>query len=407
MDHELTQALAAAGVSFGVDDARCAEVASALGDPEYQTDCVIAHAVHPTLGVPGRFVPAFQAGIQPGHVRPDGSMDFFDRELLKPVASGELLGTLLPARPGTPGQRVDGLPIAAAKVHDAQLALGDGVRREPDGQLHAVRSGVLTYVADKSIDVVGALTHAGDVDLRSGHLTMQGSLRVQKNVLRPFEVRATGDVEVLGRVDGGSVQAGGSIRIKGVAQGASLVSDGDVSLSHAERAIVHCAGLLQVQTAVNCQLHAERLEVAGKLRGGSVSAEVSVLASELGSGAAETLVAAAIPLVQPDAVVWAIGAAKAERAAALRTGASGRDKGGKLGRIRASLSADSLERKLAQAATRERLLSQAFVEVRGTAHAGVTIQLGATRLTLEQPTVRTRFSMDLATRSIRSERIEP
>ncbi len=44
------------------------------------------------------------------------------------------------------------------------------------------------------------LRHEGDVDLHSGDLRMQGDLTVTGHVRNGFVVRATGNVEVLGRL---------------------------------------------------------------------------------------------------------------------------------------------------------------------------------------------------------------
>jgi len=408
---DLTHALSAADVVFGLEHDAVQALVIGLADPTYQAEpLLVARAQQPTLGVHGRFASTFESGIQPGHLRADGSMDFFDRELLKPIAEGQLLGELLPPRPGSAGYKVNGAPIPARAVQEGQLSIGSGVLCSATNQLHAARTGVLAYVANKSLDVVDRHTHASDVDLRSGHLDMQGALLVKKSVLRPFHVRATGDIEVLGSVDGGTVQAGGSVRIRGVVQGAtsSVSSQGDASLRQAERCSVTCAGLLQLQSAVHCQLHAERIEVAGKLRGGTTQAALSVLAGQVDTaGSGDTLVAAAIPLPSREDALMSLTAGRAQRSASLRPGAfNQRDKGGKLGRASASLAADALARKLAQAAIRERLLTQAFVEVRGVAQAGVTIQLGAERLTLDRDVSATRFTMDPGTRSIRGERIE-
>jgi uncharacterized protein (DUF342 family) len=296
----LATSLHQAGVVFGLHDAVCAQLARALAAPEFQaSSVVVAEGQRPVTGSHGYFAPAFDYGIQPGRVREDGSMDFMDRELLKPVLPGSCLGKLHPARPGVPGCRVDGGPLPVAPVTEAQLELGEGVTRKSDGTIEAARPGVVQYLANKRIDVVRQHEHAGDVDLRSGHLDMDGSLTIKRSVHRPFRATASGDVEVLGLVDGGSVYAGGSIRVRGGVLGSetTLSALGDISAHHAEGAHLVCNGRLELESAVNAELAAEQIQVAGKLRGGAARAERVVAVRDAGApSGVDTLLAAGLPV---------------------------------------------------------------------------------------------------------------
>jgi len=81
----------------------------------------------------------------------------------------------------------------------------------PKASCAARHGGVVLYKPEQSLDVVAQHIHQGAVDLRTGHLDMQGSLTVKGDVERLLQARATGDLEVLGSVSGGSLRAGGSI----------------------------------------------------------------------------------------------------------------------------------------------------------------------------------------------------
>src|SRR5690349_24837218 len=86
---ELDLALALARVLVGIDEELRGQVADRLVDEQFTLDeTVIARGQPPQPAEDGYFVPAFHVGIEPGHVRPDGTMDFLDRELLKPVQAG-------------------------------------------------------------------------------------------------------------------------------------------------------------------------------------------------------------------------------------------------------------------------------------------------------------------------------
>jgi uncharacterized protein len=408
---ELEAALQAAGVLHGISRTACEALAMRLADELFAVEAVaIAEGLRPEPGVDGYFVPAFAAGIQPGRMREDGTMDFRDRELLKPLASGAPVGRLHPAQPGTPGRRVDGGELPVAKVRECTIALGPGVRLLEDGALVAARAGVLLYVANKSVDVVQHHVHTGNVDLRSGHLDMEGSLLVRGNVERPFRASASGDVEVQGGVECGSVHAEGSVRVTSGVRGGEagmLSAGGDVSARHAEHAHVVCEGLLKLESSVNSALFARDIQVTGKLRGGKACAERSVVAGEAGvAHGADTTLAVAVPLEQPvlDAK-RAVDTAKEQRSLQPRSLRSdGRAKGGKIGRAAATLANTELERKIALAQRREALLGDAYIEVTGTLHPGVAVRVGTATLVLEESTACARFSFDPETRTIRAER---
>ena len=79
-------------------------------------------------------------------------------------------------------------------------------------------------------------------------------------------------------------------------------------------------------------------------------------------------------------------------------------KGGKLGRAAATLASAELEHKIEIAQRREALLGDAFIEVAGTLHPGVAIRIGAATAVIDEPARSVRFSFDLETRTLRTER---
>jgi uncharacterized protein (DUF342 family) len=407
---DVYEALRAAGVVFGVQADAIARLAVQLTDELFTVDgYLVATGERAVPGSDGYFVAAFSAGIQPGHVREDGTMDFLDRELLKPVAAGAVLGHMHAASPGSAGRLVDGSEQSVAKTRECALRLGPGASLEADGKVIATRAGVLLYAPHKSLDVVQQHVHNGKVDLRSGHLDMAGSLVVRGSIERLFRVSASGDIDVQGGVEYGSVSAGGSVRVSAGVRGGEtgmVSAEGDVSVRHTEYAHIVCGGLLKVESAVNSELSARDVQVTGKLRGGKTSAEHGIVAQEAGvAQGAFTALAAAVPIERPvlDAK-RAIDSAKDQRHLLHKSARNdARPKGGKLGRAAASLVSAELERKVALAERREQLLPAAFIEVRGAVHPGVTIQIGNAVHTIEEPASCLRFSFDIQTRLIRSE----
>jgi uncharacterized protein (DUF342 family) len=416
-DAELERALQQAGVIAGVDMQVFSRISDGLREPGFAiAGELIARGTALQHGEPGRFESPFLAGLQPGHLREDGTLDFHDRELLKPVHAGDVLGRVWPARAGRAGYLLDGTPLPVAAVAEVAVGLGPGAQRDAAGVVTATRAGIVLCKAlaslELSIDVVDQHVHDGAVDLRSGHLHMLGSLIVKGDVHGAFRVYASGDVEIRGSVDNGHLYAGGSARIQhGVVGAASSVcAEGDLTVRHAESATLHAGRALHIRDAVHARLFAPRIEVAGRLRGGVAAAESSAVVHEAGSpqGVATEL-AVAEPLELPiEAARRDLERAKAVRGlgpgASQRRGAlTERGKGGKVGRAHAALRASDIERLARRAERRKVLASTAFVQV-GLAHAGVLIRIGDQRLLLEHELRSHRFSLDLETRQIRTDR---
>jgi hypothetical protein len=297
------------------------------------------------------------------------------------------------------------------------LKLGPGVELDAAGGVRARHPGVVLYKSDESIDVVAQHVHQGAVDLHSGHLDMRGSLVVKGDVERLLQVRASGDVEVLGSVSGGSLRAGGSVRVSGNVRGgdgARVIAEHDATIKSCESAEVTAGAAVRVQEAVNSQLHGRQVVVSGRLRGGGASAEQFLSVKEAGTPAGTaTSLRAGEPLRLPDladvqrAVVMQKLRRMAERGGvreALGARGSGRAKGGKLGRLDAAWSADELAERAVQAVERTERERTAVVEL-GRSHAGVELRIGAARLSLQESEHALRYALDPETGQLRAERI--
>ena len=412
---DIDTALAAAGVGFGVDESARAALANDLADPRHVCARLdLAHGQAPVSGHDGFFEAAFHVGIQPGRLGPDGKMDFYDRELLKPAANGQALGWLRTPVAGSDGIRVDGAHFAAPPpVRPAAIRLENGVAVDPDGVVRATRDGVVVYVPGARIDVSTELLHAGNVDLASGSIETAGSLTIRGDVLPSFAVRAGGELVVEGNVDGGSLVAGGNIRITGGILGGNagtVIARGSLVARHADRATLRTGAGITLESATHCDASGGWVEIS-RIRGGRTAAEQSIVAHEAGAprGGTSTTLAAAVPLPSIADVVKAANAAKERRilerqaSGALRAddGRGARMKGGKLGLGAVAQQKDDLLRKQVHAHSRARLVARAFVEVRGTAYGGTQIELGEHRLLLEQDVTAVRFSVDTELNRIR------
>src|SRR5687767_6455393 len=100
---DLALVLERAGIRFGIDDRAHQRLVDGLVHPEFSLrELPLASGKEAVPSRDAAFEPGFEVGVQPGRLRDDGSMDFFDRGLLKPAREGDLLGRVQPASPGTP-----------------------------------------------------------------------------------------------------------------------------------------------------------------------------------------------------------------------------------------------------------------------------------------------------------------
>ena len=413
-ERELSAALSLAGVRFGIDPVAFSQLVRSLADPGFSiTRQVVARGNAMEAGEDGRFESPFLEGIQPGRLRDDGTIDFHDRELLKPVAKGALIGRVEPARPGILGHFVDGSVEPPPPVKEALLELGSGVEQDTAGNVWATQAGVVVCKTPLSAAVVDSLVHEGPVDLRSGHLHMIGSLLVKGDVQSTFCAVASGDIEVQGNVDNGTIHAGGAVKIqRGIRgnAGTTVRAEGDLLAHHAEFATLYAGGLLRIGDSVHSKLNAHNIEATGKIRGGEARAELGIVVREAGSPqGAQTDFVAGEPLELPiEGALRALEQAKVVRGlrqagGALRAAPSGPAKGGKLGRRQADLQAENLQR-LAERARRRRELSEvAFIHL-GLAYPGVTVRIAEKKWFIDGELRCARFSLNRETRNLQMDK---
>ncbi|MGC4064942.1 MAG: FapA family protein [Polyangiaceae bacterium] len=188
----LLDELAAQGVTTGLLDETIASLAAAIADPTFHCEATLVAIGRAAIPPVDAYIEwAVAVGLLAGHVREDGSVDYHDREFPKPLRRGEELGTLHAPVAGVEGIRIDGSPIGVAVARKLGVRLGSGVEVVGERILSS-RDGVLLFIAGQSLDVVDHHVHQGPVDLHCGNLNMQGSLAIKGDVLRPFQVSATG-----------------------------------------------------------------------------------------------------------------------------------------------------------------------------------------------------------------------
>lgn len=413
---EVSAALAAAGVVHGIDEEAVAELGRRLVSPRFEArDVVVARGAAPVPGRDGELRPSFRDGLAAGTERADGTMDFRARQMLTPVAAGDLLGAYAPASKGTAGRGVDGRELPARDGQERPPSLGEGAEMGPDGVVRALRAGVVRHRAGGVLDVLEHVEHRGDVDLRSGDLESGKSLAVFGSVRKGLLARAAQDVRVTGDVDRGLVVAGGDVAVGGVVVGGGaghVLAGGSLSARRGEGADLRAGGRLEIGgDAVGCRLAGVEVVVGGRLVGGRASAETLIRAREVGGpeGAQTSLEAGVAVADEPGRARDLVSQARRQRA--LRAGRALRGGPGHLGgkgRGRSSregmrLAGSTIARGIEERRRADELAAVASIEA-DLAHPGLEVSIAGRRLVLDAPVERARMRFSELTKSIVVER---
>lgn len=237
--------------------------------------------------------------------------DFRDLGGVVTVQAGDRLLQRHPPTVGTTGTDVRGLPIPAKPGKDRQFKAGmKGVEvdeSDPD-ILRASIDGQPIWKDDNVM--VSPVLDLDAVDLSTGNIDFNGTVRVRGDIEHGMSVRARDDIQVGGMVDGAELVAGGDIVIKGGVIGqrragsqgtfnARIQCEGAVEARFMEHVQVRCGTEAMIRDlAAHCDMEVgERLVVGAKgtrkghILGGRYEAFELIRAVQLGGrSGAETIV---------------------------------------------------------------------------------------------------------------------
>lgn len=287
---DVAQALAAAGVVFGIDEAALVH-ACALGQVELFTAASGLPAQNGRDAVFKSLLP--QAADRAPKIDSNGLIDYREHGGIIVVHPGEPLMRRIPPTPGVVGHTVRGreLPardgandIFAPQLPGTQLASDDVnmLQAAVVGQAVQVKHGVM----------VEPVFRVQDVNMASGNIHFDGTVQVDGEVMQGMKVQASGDIIVRGTVDGGLLEAGGDIHIAaGIIAQARVQAQGAVSARFAENCSIFAGTVIALDDmALECELESlnqitigAKVPQRGRLVGGSATAMMLLRVPLLGS----------------------------------------------------------------------------------------------------------------------------
>lgn len=343
---------------------------------------------------------------------PDGQL-VFPEPPLPPVATpGDVVATKVAGVPGRVGRTVTGKPLGEepAEPRDVALLAGKGAELAPDGtQVVAAIVGNPRCVAGV-VETVPELKIEGDLTPAIGNVDFDGNVLVMGDIEIQLEVRASGDITVLGGVEGASLVAGRRIVVHGgVRNGATLDARDAVLVRFVEGSKVRAAARLIARGDVtHCQVEdVGELIAGGSVVGGQIHVRERLEAWTLGGPLqTATRIGVVPPPPPPDPrpgilkerqeleaklAQVRIRLDEAQRVAQRHANAAKGDEAREMVRqiaaLYQSLAAqdEALRRRLAEAAFIVEPQSKPTAIVRGEIWPGATLQLGSAQLRVETP----------------------
>lgn len=288
---DILEEIARKKIVFGIDES---VIDAYIEKPRYLEEIVVAIGQEPRHGTDAWIEYFFNTDLK---ARPtlneDGSVDFFNLNIINHCEAGQLLARLHPEDRGDNGSDVVGNAIKPRSVKHDILRFNKNVSLSEDKlEIYAIESGHVSLVEGRVF--VSNLMEVENVDTSTGNIEYDGNVQVNGNVTSNFVVKATGNVEVRGVVEGAIIEAGGNITIAKGMNGMSkgiLRSKGNVISKFLENATVEANGYVESGSIMHCHVMAgTEVHVDGRrgfISGGHVSAtsliEVKTLGSEMGT----------------------------------------------------------------------------------------------------------------------------
>ncbi len=288
-EKEIYDSLAYRKITFGIQNDAihgfferrryCAEIVVAKGKPVKE-------------GRDGEVEYHFNKSLRPKPtLKPDGSVDYFNLNIINNVQEGQLLATYHPEEQGEPGTNVYGETVKPRPVKPSMIKFGKNTTLSEDKTtLTAAKSGHVT-IKEGKITVSDVLV-VENVDVKTGNIDCEGSVEVKGVVASNFSVKAGGNVIVKGIVEGATIEAGNDVILEvGAKAGGNIIAGGNVIAKFIENANITAKGGVTCECILHSQvISGTEVNVTGKrgfIAGGKVIAaekiEAKVLGSEMGT----------------------------------------------------------------------------------------------------------------------------
>lgn len=258
---------------------------------------LIAEGIPPADGIDGYIKYNFEINKKRvPRVLDNGNVDYRELDVINNVTAGEILAEIIPPREGTDGKKVTGENIPYKRGKIPRLNYGKNVRLLNNNRtLIAEKNGFVTFINNKLI--VLDVYEVENVDNSVGNIYFDGTVVVKKNVLNGFKVKADGDVQINGILEGGYIENTGDVIVKHGIQGCNKLvvkSKGNVTSKFIENATIvsdkDVNAEVIMHSKVSCKGNVNLIGRRGLIVGGSVRSGKEISAKTVGSVMSTTTV---------------------------------------------------------------------------------------------------------------------
>lgn len=285
---DLTKFLHSSGVIFGIDEPTLLWLTKAKS--KNQICCAKGQAPIPGENAYLQYHVDIASQNRPVKLA-DGSIDFKNINKFLNVTAGDLLAEKIPPTEGVPGVDVFGLQVPPTPGRDFVLHPGKNVAVEDGIKLVAAIDGQLQIVHDR-INVLPLLEIRSDIDYSTGNIDFVGSVIIHGSIQSDFSVKASGNIEVYGDINGGMATAA-KIKVRQGIHGLNrsvIIARESVSAAFVENATIHAAKSVMIQNTVMNSLIFAGVSVQvigrqGRIIGGRISAGEEIRLGSAGNEA--------------------------------------------------------------------------------------------------------------------------
>ena len=284
---EIIEDLRFYNITFGYD---MQEIERFLKERRYCEDIIVARGVEPVQGEDARIEYYFNTDLSMKPARnPDGSVDFFHLDTINHCEKDDILARLYREVQGQPGKTVYGEPVKPKTVKRLMLKFGRNILLSEDKCVISSQvDGHVRLDGDKVF--VSEVYEVENVGPATGNIESNGSVLVRGNVQSGFSIKAKGDVEVRGVVEGASIETPGDIIIargmNGMGKG-TLKAGGNIILKFAENAAIEAGNYVESDSILHSRVNAKtEVNVDGRkgfIVGGMIRATEKISCKTLGS----------------------------------------------------------------------------------------------------------------------------
>lgn len=255
----------------------------------------VALGTPPKAGESGQVIEHFQRRKNVRLEAQSGDQVDFSQDIrLQPIRKGTVICSIQPSTPGTPGVDVTGEPLPCVKADPVVVPQGKNTAIGQDGLvLEAGVDGIL-YIDDDLFCIHEQKIIDGDLKGFRSTLEIKGNLYVGGDVDEGVNIKASGDIVIIGKLGQGRVTSmGGTIRVQkgifGTSGAAFLSAAGQVQAPVIENTEIDTGTSVIAESVLNSTIHCGGMVYVmtgrGIIASSSIWAGDSVLCQRIGNQA--------------------------------------------------------------------------------------------------------------------------